>query len=470
MDSPLNKRRPLSIFSTRPFLVDEPTKAISSASWPKWLAFVVLLLTALAVLLWSLPNSSSKIQARIDALKNAGYPITAQDLDKMYPPLPDAQNSVVIYQKAFLHYLSLPEDATNWPIVSASIFPLPAQPLPRDVKQGIADYVNQNENTLALLHQAAGIEKGYYETGFKNGFPTSVQPPFVQIRQNAQLLALAVILRAEDRQPGPATTLLLDSFGLLRSLEHDPQLVSQMISDSILRLNCSSLELALNKISLSDDQLRSLAAAFHEVESSDGLKQSLIYDRCWGIWLRDLITANPFNRPNEPLRGKLGDLYSRVRYYRESDFIFYLDTMEEYIAAVDMPYPKKLKVGKQLATKAKESDESKRAFGILLVTPWDEYFVHDAKTHAQLLLSETALAIERYRLAHQDQLPAMLQDLVPAYLQAVPADPFDGKPLRYNRLPKGYLLYSIGEDGVDNGGMDWNSETKTGDLTFTVER
>ena len=131
------------------------------------------------------------------------------------------------------------------------------------------------------------------------------------------------------------------------------------------------------------------------------------------------------------LKGKLYDLYSRVRYYRESDFIFYLDTMEEYIAAMDMPYPKRLEVAKQLATKAKESGESKRDFGILLVIPWDEYVVHDAKTRAQVYLSETALAIERYRLAHHDQLPATLQDLVPAYLPAVPADPFDGKPLRY---------------------------------------
>ena len=214
----------------------------------------------------------------------------------MYPPLPDSQNSVIIYQKAFLHNLPLPEEHDNWPIVSASIFPLHTLPLPPDVKQGIADYVNQNENTLALLHLAAEIEKGYYETGSKNGFPTSVQPPIVQIRQNAQLLALAVILRAEDRQPGAATTLLLDSFGLPRSLEHDPRLVSQIFRDSILGLNCSSLELALNKISLSDDQLRHLADAFHEAELSNGLKQSLISERCLGIWLRDnAMKTNSFS-------------------------------------------------------------------------------------------------------------------------------------------------------------------------------
>jgi len=37
--------------------------------------------------------------------------------------------------------------------------------------------------------------------------------------------------------------------------------------------------------------------------------------------------------------------------------------------------------------------------------------------------------------------------LVPGQLSAVPADPFDGKPLRFKRLTKGYVIYSIGKDG-----------------------
>jgi hypothetical protein len=46
----------------------------------------------------------------------------------------------------------------------------------------------------------------------------------------------------------------------------------------------------------------------------------------------------------------------------------------------------------------------------------------------------------------------------------LPLDPFDGQPLRYKKLPKGYVVYSNGEDGKDDGG----DEKK--DITFTVER
>jgi hypothetical protein len=64
----------------------------------------------------------------------------------------------------------------------------------------------------------------------------------------------------------------------------------------------------------------------------------------------------------------------------------------------------------------------------------------------------TAVALKRYQLRH-GQYPAALSALVPELLPAVPRDPADGQPLRYRLEPDGtYLLYSVGEDGIDNGG------------------
>jgi hypothetical protein len=448
--------------------VDQTSKPTQSGSWLKWLVFGLLLLASLAAVLWLLPSTPSKIQARIDALKKAGYPVTAQDLAKMYPALPDDQNSVVIYQKAFARQASLPVNVNGWPVVSPSTYPFSTQPVPPEMKPGIARYVNRNENTLALLHQAAGIQNGYYDNGFKNGFSNIARMPFEEIRQSAQLLALATILRAEDRQPAAATELLLDSFGLPRSLEHDPQMGSVMMRDTIVRLNCSDLELTLNKTPLSEDELRSLAAAFHEAEPADGLKQALIYVRCQGIWLRDQIMASPFKHPNETLKAKLNDLYFRAVYYRPGDFIFYLDLMDGYVAALDLPYPARIQKARQLFSKATQSPESTRALGTLLLVNWEKSFLMDATTRAELFLSETALAIERYQLANHGQLPETLPELVPACLPAVPTDPFNGRPICYQKLTGGYRIYSVGEDGVDNGGRKWNPDTKTGDLTFTV--
>ena len=76
--------------------------------------------------------------------------------------------------------------------------------------------------------------------------------------------------------------------------------------------------------------------------------------------------------------------------------------------------------------------------------------VADAEMQRQLLI--TAIAIRRYQLIHLEN-PAALSSLVPDLLRSAPRDPMDGKPLRYHaREGDSYVLYSIGEDGEDNGG------------------
>jgi hypothetical protein len=69
-----------------------------------------------------------------------------------------------------------------------------------------------------------------------------------------------------------------------------------------------------------------------------------------------------------------------------------------------------------------------------------------------------AAAVERFE-HQQGDLPGGFDDLAPEYLAAVPIDPFDGQPLRYVRLDDGYVIYSVSDDGTDDGGQvdgEWN--------------
>jgi hypothetical protein len=64
----------------------------------------------------------------------------------------------------------------------------------------------------------------------------------------------------------------------------------------------------------------------------------------------------------------------------------------------------------------------------------------------------TAIALKRYELRNH-QLPNTLDELVPEFLKSVPTDYMDGQPLRYRRNADGtFLLYSVGENGKDDGG------------------
>ena len=68
-------------------------------------------------------------------------------------------------------------------------------------------------------------------------------------------------------------------------------------------------------------------------------------------------------------------------------------------------------------------------------------------------LGEIVCALEAYHADHQ-KYPSELAALVPAFLPAVPTD-VDGHPLRYALDPGNarYRLWSLGEDGVDDGGV-----------------
>lgn len=87
--------------------------------------------------------------------------------------------------------------------------------------------------------------------------------------------------------------------------------------------------------------------------------------------------------------------------------------------------------------------------------------------HVSLLTLE--LNLRCYRAEH-GQPPATLDQLVPRYLTTLPSDPFTGKALIYRPQGTNWLLYSVGPDGVDDGGKPagrpTNRTTSKGDILY----
>jgi hypothetical protein len=72
-----------------------------------------------------------------------------------------------------------------------------------------------------------------------------------------------------------------------------------------------------------------------------------------------------------------------------------------------------------------------------------------------------ACALERYRLA-EGKLPESLDALAPRFINQIPTDVIDGKPLRWRRDGNGgYVLYSVGWNRTDDGGeLAWVKQKK----------
>ena len=83
----------------------------------------------------------------------------------------------------------------------------------------------------------------------------------------------------------------------------------------------------------------------------------------------------------------------------------------------------------------------------------------DAATTAQdrgnsiLDLTRLAAALAVYRAEH-GAYPQKLDELVPSVLDKLPVDLYHAKPFIYKRIDDGYLLYTAGENGQDDGGSN----------------
>jgi len=100
---------------------------------------------------------------------------------------------------------------------------------------------------------------------------------------------------------------------------------------------------------------------------------------------------------------------------------------------------------------------------LLLVKILQPSLERSLRSSDQVEIDRTAMpllfALERHRL-EKGVYPATLAELVPKWLPQVPLDPWSGKPFGYRLLDaskdeqkRGFMLYSVGFDGVDNGGV-----------------
>jgi hypothetical protein len=233
----------------------------------------------------------------------------------------------------------------------------------------------------------------------------------------------------------------------------------------------------LNRMQLTDEQLLSLSAWIVESQNDEGYIKALVGERC--------IALSAFQGPVGQATEQMGAGGGKVPilmlgfwkmlglHYR--DALGYIGLMQEYIDAMELPSDERLLAFNSIQ---EDVDSGKRG-GLLTRLLWPalgRMLELETRCTAEALLAQTALAVERYRLA-EGHLPESLEDLVPAYMEAVPKDPFDGRRLRYFTPENGFVVYSVGDDLTDNGGVerDGRGRDRRGkplpwDITFIMER
>jgi len=131
--------------------------------------------------------------------------------------------------------------------------------------------------------------------------------------------------------------------------------------------------------------------------------------------------------------------------------------MEEGSAALGVPFYEQAIRGpehfEELIDKHASNNLIAKAFMQMLMPAMDQCSVAGERTECYRNGMLIGLAAHRFRLRH-DRFPETADELVPEFLDEIPVDMVTGQPLNYRLQDGKPLIYSVGQDRDDDGGVE----------------
>lgn len=466
-----------------PHRTSRPAKIILFCS------ITVLLVIVATFTIWRV-TLHNKVSEHWSQAKAKGEPTTWEEHDRWYASVPDAENMALVYTQAFaqLELRAGPKEIRDWSKV----------PLPRRADESLSEpltnlqqIVASNSNALSLTHRAARLSQSRYPIDLATG-PNASLSHLAKLKQMALLLEIEAFIHAKEGRASEAAASIQASFALSRSLNGEPTTISQLVAIALDEISCRSLERVMHFVALSDTQLDQIATRLAVAEATNRFVVALIGERAMyghfiGMAQNDPSSLSQYQsasdegeeNSDEPIRNP--GLGWRLLGFFERDLEFFLRAMDTNITVARLLPPDSLAASNMIDAMSNEAGRTYRIMSSLFLPAIAKLPLKDARHRARLRAAFAAVAVERYRLDRNGRIPDSLSELTPQFLDVVPIDPFDGQPLRLRRLNRGYVIYSIGEDGQDDSGKEkpprgtvlakeQRQQNRYHDVTFTLDK
>lgn len=355
--------------------------------------------------------------------------------------------------------------------------------------QQLLQWITDNSKSLELMIE--GIRKPYYwavhsSVGADFSKGAIMDETVMENLSGYRTIAFALNWRSLYKaHSGEVESGLDDCISLLRFGRHQQGnglLIEQLVGVSIEALAHSSISMIIEKVDISGEtlkriyeQLQSGFTESHDVINLEGEKVFL-YD-----YIQRSFTDDGSGNGRVLARGvpvAIGDWKSGL--WRFVTFSY--PDRREVTAKVDQYYNLASEDLAETPWQAGQEDESEKymeeiagdSYFLKLLTP-----AHDRVARIEWRMKTmrlgllTLLALERFE-KDKGEYPENLCTLVElGYLKEIPDDPYSDGPLVYKKTDEDFILYSLGENLIDDGGqvarrddgriMKWASE---GDWVF----
>ena len=336
---------------------------------------------------------------------------------------------------------------------------------------------------------------------------STLLPHLPQIKSAAILLSQTAMQALYTSDLEEAAQDLGAEADLMRLWDGEPILISSLVRVACIRVGVATTWEALQQESWTDSQLAELQAKWQRVDIISSLEYVMAGERVFGInsmaEARKATNAIQFDLA-AAISGSSGPTFGEwVSHLMEDPKAALRDAYDRYprfwMWKSKWSFEEEL-FAIELATAAVEAARTMKssrfcvpALEKMSLQVSNDYWSHPGASNHFMMINDpdgwfsrsmtkapqaeaarrlliTAIALKRYKLRH-GKWPESLGELVPDILENVPLDFMDGKPLRYKPGPGGgYLLYSVGLDGKDDGGDPSPQPNETSFSNFTEMR
>lgn len=421
----------------------------------------IIVASGLLILLAYWLLTPSKLQQKYSLLRAQGLPTNAAELDKYYAVPAGTNDTTELWTEAAAAVTAakIEQRAAKLPIVGMGPTPIPRRGQPWAELEDVRVFLNELNPELTLIRHAAlagGVAR--YPEDFSAGITTSIA--LVQnTRTMARLLTLSAHVHTHDGADRQAFEDVANVFAVSESMHGSPIVISNLVRIAIHAIGCQLALQMLPQASWSDSELKQLQTAISGGQFRQELLTAFHGERA--ICLETISTT-------------------RDVLFRDANQMKIMELFDTLTDGLKVSWPEAIKSRQEMEVEVQKIS----AGGIitrakfmtlpLLVPALGQGLTASMRAEARQNCAIAAIAAQLYRLQH-GTLPLSLADLTeflpgdesqkPSWL----ADPFDGQPLRFKSEETRLLIYSIGQNLVDDGGQIESEKPTDRDLGYAVE-
>jgi len=441
----------------------ELSETIKPRSWIGWLKclgwglVIVAMLVAIRVF-WNQGKSASKLQETLAELDRTDPGWRLEDIEAARDEMPEEKNSARVVIAAAQQ---MPQRAP-WADFSDEHFRLP----PNEMLSG-EDFVLLSRElararpALDVAAKLADMPHGRHRIYYA---PNPLATLLPHLQESRDLVTLFVYESMRCNQKGESKKALTACRAALnagRSIGDEPFFISQLVRIACVALVCQAIERTLAQGEPPPEDLSALQKLLENEDVFPGLivatrgERASMHKVFAGVENGEVSLKDLEGRASKASGDEVEDWLKNTalsfwRMDTRADNFLFLSLMTRRLKEAQLALHEQAALEKQFEQDIRSLPQNAYITRLLLpaASKMGEAF---RRKHAFLRCTIVALAAERRR-RDKKAWPDNIDQLCPQYLVAAPLDPFDGKPLRYRHLKDGVVIYSVGQDGVDNGG------------------